>query len=88
LIETKNMKFKRSDSNGSIELLDLAEALVNYARNRQQLLDFAHAIWPRLYVYEGHTHWRFMVNGSDLANTFVVDFSQDPATTRQQALAA
>jgi hypothetical protein len=82
------MKLKRSDSNGSPELLDLAESLVNYARDRQQLLDFAYAIWPRLCVYEGHTHWRFMVNGGDLANTFVVDFSENPAATRRQAQAA
>ncbi len=71
------MRFKRSDSHGSPPFLSLAEAIINYARSPQQLLDIAHAVWPRLSVYQGHTHWRFMTTSSSANESFVVDFYEE-----------
>lgn len=74
--EPRPMKLQRASSHGPAELLNLAEALIAYARDRNDLESLCAAIWPKLRVYRGNTHWRFMPTGESHGNSFFVDFAE------------
>ena len=64
--------------------LRLAEALVENAYSREQLLVWANAIWPFLDVYRGNTHWRFFTDGEVGGPSFYLDLFGYSKTARQQ----
>jgi hypothetical protein len=70
------MKLKRQLSPAPDYVLNTAEVLVDFARSPQHLVDLAHTVWPRLSIYKGHTHWRFLTEGKTDGESFYLDLEE------------
>lgn len=71
------MRLDREQSQGSSELLNLAQALIDYNNLygtgdlKTALLEAMQRTWPRMEIYKGHTHWRVSPFGAKQPFSFV-----------------
>ena len=59
-----------------------------FCRDLQQFGDIARSIWPRLSIYKGDTHWRFLTEGKSDGESFYLDLEGmfSPVIPVEQAL--
>jgi len=67
------MKLDSVSSNATPALLAQAEAIIEQARDHQQLLDFARAIWPRLDTLPLGKQVRFTPDRNEPSQWFIVE---------------
>lgn len=57
------MRVRPELSNVSEPVVQLSVAIVNCVRTPDEVIELATRLWPRLFVYRGHSHLRLMPDG-------------------------
>lgn len=70
------MKIVPAYSNAPEKTIELAKAMASFCSSLQQFSDSARAAWPKLSIYKGGTHWRFLTEGKSDGESFYLDLEE------------
>jgi hypothetical protein len=76
------MRLKLEFSSGSEQMLATAQEVVAKARDEQQLLDMAYAIWPKLRITRGFYRLHFLTQGEPARDYFLVELQAGDAPAK------
>ena len=73
------MKLKRETAAAPADILNSAEALIDFCRdNEARLVAFAVQIWPRVRIAREPARLRFYVQGEKAGPSFVIELEPHP----------